>query len=79
MEQVFADRLLAGVLRRTKLRPSVSQRAGQEEAFITATNESRTGELLVQHIFTPVPNPRILRERHHALNNLEVMHVTLIP
>lgn len=40
VEQVFADRLLAGVLRRTELRPSMSQRAGQEEPLITDQSET---------------------------------------
>lgn len=44
VEQVFADSLFAGVLRCAELRPSVSQRAGQEEPFITEEQSRHTGK-----------------------------------
>lgn len=45
VEQVFADRLFAGVLWCTELCPAMSQRAGQEEALITDQSETRTKTL----------------------------------
>lgn len=44
MEQIFADSLFAGVLRCAQLRPSMSQRAGQEEALVANQSENRTGK-----------------------------------
>lgn len=44
MEEIFADSLFAGVLWCAELRPSMSQRAGQEEALVADQSEDRTEE-----------------------------------
>lgn len=41
VEQVFADRLFAGVLWGTELCPPMGQRAGQEETLVTGQSENR--------------------------------------